>query len=259
MSLLTDLISYWKLDEASGNGLDAHGSHPLISRSTDPGTGTGIINGGRTSVLEGGNRFNIDDHADLRMGDIHFTFAIWVKLTDLPLSVDNNIFGKFGDANYEYTLQVDSATDDFEWAVFSGAGFSGPSSVFAGLGPVSTGSWYFIIVDHDPDADEIGIQVNNGTRVTDAHSGGVYAGNEDFGTFGNTETGGFSLGLGGMIDEFGFWKRKLTTQERTDLYNGGAGLAYPLTVAGPAAGVVSQYFNQRNRLRPRLFAPGRPR
>ena len=32
----------------------------------------------------------------------------------------------------------------------------------------------------------------------------------------------------GLIDEVGFWKRILTAQEKTNLYNAGAGLAYPL-------------------------------
>jgi hypothetical protein len=30
----------------------------------------------------------------------------------------------------------------------------------------------------------------------------------------------------GLIDEVGFWKRKLTAQEITALYNGGAGLPF---------------------------------
>jgi hypothetical protein len=35
-------------------------------------------------------------------------------------------------------------------------------------------------------------------------------------------TGAFS----GMLDEIGFWKRKLTAAEITALYNGGAGLPF---------------------------------
>ena len=35
---------------------------------------------------------------------------------------------------------------------------------------------------------------------------------------------------GGKKDEIGFWTRALSTQELSQLYNGGSGLAYPLTV-----------------------------
>ena len=41
--------------------------------------------------------------------------------------------------------------------------------------------------------------------------------------------------MNGIIDEVGFWNRELTSSEVTDLYNSGAGLAYPLVpVSGPA-------------------------
>ncbi len=40
--------------------------------------------------------------------------------------------------------------------------------------------------------------------------------------------------LNGALDEIGLWTRVLTSTEVTQLYNGGAGLAYPLVVpSGP--------------------------
>ncbi len=45
-----------------------------------------------------------------------------------------------------------------------------------------------------------------------------------------------SLWWNGSIDEFGFWKRVLTSQERTDLYAAGAGLTYPFDGSGIDAG-----------------------
>ncbi len=40
-----------------------------------------------------------------------------------------------------------------------------------------------------------------------------------------TEQGGNDLI--GRVDEITIWKRLLTTQEKADMYNAGAGLAYP--------------------------------
>jgi hypothetical protein len=37
--------------------------------------------------------------------------------------------------------------------------------------------------------------------------------------------------LDGIVDEVGFWKRKLTAQEMTFLYNGGAGNPYSSFIA----------------------------
>ena len=43
-------------------------------------------------------------------------------------------------------------------------------------------------------------------------------------------TGAFPSGnMDGLIDEVGFWKRTLTSGERTQLYNSGNGLAYPFS------------------------------
>jgi hypothetical protein len=57
------------------------------------------------------------------------------------------------------------------------------------------------------------------------------AANETAATGFNTSTADFIIGehtfyWNGLIDEFGFWSRVLTAQERTDLYNAGAGLFY---------------------------------
>jgi hypothetical protein len=41
----------------------------------------------------------------------------------------------------------------------------------------------------------------------------------------NSAAGG--LHWDGALDEWGFWARTLTSDERAALYNGGAGLAYP--------------------------------
>ena len=42
---------------------------------------------------------------------------------------------------------------------------------------------------------------------------------------------GYEQYFDGLIDEVGLWRRVLTAQERTDLWNGGAGLTYPTGTA----------------------------
>src|SRR5262245_27182846 len=42
-SLLDNLVSYWKLDEASGNAIDSVGTNTLTANNA-PGTGAGIVN-----------------------------------------------------------------------------------------------------------------------------------------------------------------------------------------------------------------------
>lgn len=47
MAIIDNLVSYWKLDEASGNALDAHGSNTLIETSGAIAAAGGKINGAR--------------------------------------------------------------------------------------------------------------------------------------------------------------------------------------------------------------------
>lgn len=228
MALTDNLISYWQLDEASGDAIDAHGSNDLTDVNT-VGSATGIISNARDYEADNSEAHNIADNTDLSTGDIAFTFTAWVKAESF--GADRVIIGKInsGATQMDYILRYRASVDRFQWRV-SSDGSSAADVNADSLGAPSTATWYFIVVDHDPTANQTSIQVNNGTKDTLSHSAGVFDGN-----------GGFSLGRegdrltdywDGLIDEVGFWKRILTAEERTQLYNGGAGLAYPFAASG---------------------------
>jgi YD repeat-containing protein len=74
---------------------------------------------------------------------------------------------------------------------------------------------------HDAGADTINIQVNNGSVDSTAWTLGVYDGNAPFNI---GRIGGDSPSYhDGAIDEVVLYKRVLTLDERTWLYNGGGG------------------------------------
>jgi hypothetical protein len=109
MALTDSLISYWKLDEASGSRADSHGADTLAETGS-VGSGTGIIS---SAASFGNNSANYLGHAsntDLQTGDVDFTWAGWVKFTDLSsthvvLTKDN---GGVAD-NPEYALYGNSS------------------------------------------------------------------------------------------------------------------------------------------------------
>lgn len=234
MSLLTSLISYWKLDEGSGNRADANGSNTLTDNNTVT-SATGKINSAADFERDNNEFLSHTDNADLSTGDIDFSFACWVNLESKPAAQNLYIAAK-GDS--------DPTT---EWALFY-RGFGGTDrfrftiNQFTAnvdddpLGSPAIGTWHFIVCWHDSVADTISIQTNNGAVASTA-TGGL--GPQDLG--GSFRLGGFdgtaTFAFDGLIDEVGFWKRVLTAQERTDLYNAGAGLAYPFagTFTGTAA------------------------
>ena len=88
------------------------------------------------------------------------------------------------------------------------------------FGAPSTGTWYFLVVQHDATNNQIGISVNNGTTDTTATTGGVRDGAAPFriGAFGNA-TSFFD----GRIDAVMVWKRLLTAAEKAYLYDSGNG------------------------------------
>jgi hypothetical protein len=219
--LLTNLTSYWKLDESSGNALDANSTNVLIDNGTVGATAGGIINGART--FNGSTQyFNVASNASLDVGATDFSFTCWVKLTTVA-SLQALISKRAGGAAGQYVLYYDNGTSRFDFFVYNGTTFIGATANTFGL--PSTGTWYFLAVVVDDTAKTIKISVNAGAQDTSA----------SYTTSIPSRTDAFQIGaeqivaqnfLNGAIDEVGFWKRKLTTAEITQLYNSGAGYAY---------------------------------
>lgn len=230
MALIDGLISYWKLDEPSGTRADAHGGNSLTDNNA-VGSATGKINA--AANFDGTNDYlNRADNADLSFADDAFTIAAWLSLDDL--SAIRCAVGKWASdgavATCEYALRFLNSAFRFNWRVGDGTNNSNVTANAAG--PPSTGVLYFVAVWHDPAADQIGISVNAGTAETASHSTGVLDGAASF-TLGRT--GDFDGQYwDGLIDEVGVWGRVLSSSEISQLYNSGAGLAYPFgATAGP--------------------------
>ncbi len=222
MALKTSLISYWKLDEASGDALDAHGSNDLTDTNT-VGSATGKINNARDFENDNTEYFSHADNSDLTTGDIDFTFACWVQFESGNVStILNKGDGGSGGGNYEYGLIFWS--DSLLY-------FDVRNSVGA-LGEVgdvttrTTGVWYWVCVWHDSVANTLNLQVNAETVNSVSWTTGVD------GVLGHPFQIGRGLGSGrsmdGLIDEAAFWKRVLTSDERAEIYNSGSGLSYDL-------------------------------
>lgn len=249
MSLTTSLIAYWKLDEASGNALDAVGSNNLTETNGPIAPGTGIINGDRTFVSALSQYFTIADNTDLSTGDIDFTVQAWVKAATFPSFP--GIMGKWngGASQKEYVLYYDSGVNKF--GLFVSSDGSADSAGVFWSSTASTATWYHILAWHDSVNNLLGIAVNDGTPVTTSYSSGVHDG-----------TAAFNLAFpdlsgakwDGQIDECAFWKRMLTSGERTSLYNGGAGFAYPFSASYDGSLFPHPELNQQyNRLRAAAF------
>lgn len=229
MALIDSLVSYWKLDEASGNALDAHGSNDLTETSGTIDAATGKVGGARDFEVGDTEFFAHADNADLSTGDIDFTWSAWVRLEST--GANRVVFAKWDfTGQREYALFYNNAADRFEFDVSSNGQGSGATAVRADtLGAPSLATWYHLVGWHDSVNNQIGICANAGTADVAAHSTGVRDGSAGFALGSFLATGAGDSHWDGLIDEVGFWKRVLTSTERTALYNSGNGLAYPFT------------------------------
>jgi hypothetical protein len=219
MALLDNLVSYWRLEESSGTRGDAHGGNSLTDNNS-VGSAAGKL-GSAAAFSSASNQYlSHADNADLSTGDIDFTFAAWVYLTDK--SDTRAVLGKYSGTQDEYTLYYFATDDRFVFEV-NGTTFVEANS----LGAPALNTWYHVVCWHDSVNNQLGIAVNAGSADTTAFSAGV---NDSDGEF---AVGRMSGALGhywdGRIDALGFWKRVLTAQERSDLYNAGNGLEHPFS------------------------------
>ena len=225
MSLLTNLVSYWKLDEASGDAIDAHGSNDLTDVN-GVGTGTGIINGARDFERDSLQYLTIASNSDLSIASISvdYEFSCWVNLE--TNSTNKQIITKrttqLVGASLEYMLRIDGGTPVVYWG--DPVNFN---SVGDATGALSTGTWYFFTFGYTTATSRFFITRNAAAETFSVvTTNQQVAGSNPFGIGGNN-FGTANEDMDGLIDEVGFWKgRILTADERTELYNGGAGLSY---------------------------------
>src|SRR5262245_2022186 len=76
--LLNALMAHWRLEEASGTRVDAHGGNNLGDINT-VGQAAGKLGNAASFLAASEESLTIGDNAALRMGDINFTIAGWVR------------------------------------------------------------------------------------------------------------------------------------------------------------------------------------
>jgi hypothetical protein len=222
MSLKTNLISYWKLDEASGNAIDAHAANTLTA-SNSPGSDTGKVGNART--FNGTNQsFGIASNANLAVGNIDFTFSAWVFLSLKSVTRVAVAEWNFAATKRQFLLGFEPIVDVYRFLVSpDGTTASSVQVNASSLGSPPLNTWTHLVAWHDSVANTINIQANNGTVSSVSYASGVFASDSPLNIGSLLGTNDF---WNGRIDEVGFWKRVLTADERTKLWNGGNGLSY---------------------------------
>lgn len=220
MALTDSLIAWWDLEEDSGTRSDAHtddsGGAQDLSDNNTVGSATGKV-GTAAQFVASNNEFlsHPDDPAFSAGAGVSFTIAFWVYNTDNTTT--QRYVTKWSNAN-EYIVWNESGEHRFIVSDSS----DNTTVIQSGITPTLNG-WDLVIVWHDASGDVVGLEINNGTDQTEAHSTDVRDGDSPF------HVGTFSSGtqhLDGRMDSLAFWDRVLTQSERDELWNSGNGVNY---------------------------------
>jgi hypothetical protein len=226
MSLLTDLVAHWKLDEESGTRVDSHGSSDLTDNNTVLYE-AGKFGNAAALVNANSEYLSSTDNAALSVpSNQSFTFTLWFKAATF---VNSGLLGKatgFTASSTEYYLT--SASSSIV-RIIASDGTTVVTTSITGLS-LSAGTWYFLAGWYDSVAQTLNLQLDNGTPVSQACVNGSQDLSSGFAIGRVGAVAGFSFN--GAIDSVSFWKRVLTSDERTALYNSGDGLDYDEWDAG---------------------------
>jgi hypothetical protein len=236
-SLLSALVEWWELNEASGNALGSHAGKTLTETSgtIDAATGPGGAGGSRD--LEAGDTeyFARSDSGLSMSGHQALSLIAFINLESTPAG-NAGVAGKWNSSITQagYLLFV-TTNPTITWAVSpDGTSTAANAKQAQHVSTLSAGTWYMVYGDHDPVFDEIRAGVNDPQtdtfRVTTTGvTGGVFNSSADF-IVGAHNAGG-SASLDAKVSKIGLFNRVVTDGEYRWLHNSGNGRTYAEIVA----------------------------
>ena len=225
MSLLTNIVSYWKLDESSGNAADSFGSNTLTNGSVT--FSAGKINNGATFTT------GLTSTTSPVSGTGDWSFNLWYKSSTTGTNKSLVTFGNSAQsANsiiYCYTtvgnaIQLDTAGA----SLITSSNTSSINGSYHMLTVTKSGNNFTMYIDGSSVGTTSYASLNLGSNLMNL---GYEAVNSRF-------------AWGSQLDETSFWSRAISGAEVTSLFNGGAGTQYPFsattfTFTGPSSGNVN--------------------
>lgn len=226
MALIDSLVSYYKMDEASGNRADSHGSNTLTDNNTVAQDASGKINQAADFTTANSEYFSAASNSvfDVTTGD--FSISFWFK--SAAEATGACFFSKRVTATGQGYYAVLDASDRVYFNPADALGVN--YDEYRGATDIADGNWHHVVITWDGAANDAKIYIDGTDEtvvLTDDADGLGSLSNTSIFFMGAENTPGQYID--GSIDEFGFWSKVLSSAEVTQLYAGGSGLAYPFT------------------------------
>ena len=214
---LTDgLVSYWKLDDSSGNAVD--------ELSVNDGSSTGVLYSQTGATVNTGTSFGFDDSSDkiekvnpVGVVSVDLSGTFWLNATSMD-NIDTIIWiGKSGPTvRIQFNFRD---TDLLEINAYDGSEDTAQTDYSSYFN-----QWTFIY--WEVTATRFKVYLNNVSKIDTAitysrlpSATRLWIGNGD----------GSARGINGFMDEVSLYNRTLSEAEINSLWNGGLGLVYPFT------------------------------
>lgn len=214
-TLLTGLVSYWPLDEESGTRYDAVGGNDLTDNNT-VGFDTGV-DGAAASFVAANSEY-LSRAAITELGS-PLSLGFWLN----PADTARRVLFANGETNVTAGMLMESSVNGAgDINVFLNSALD--SYAYTGAGVLTVGAWHHVIFTFDGGIPKMYVNnVEKALTVVGVPASSLPYGN-NFYIGAGPETSRYANGL---IDEVAIWDRVLTSDERAELYNAGAGKFYP--------------------------------
>ncbi|HVM58714.1 MAG TPA: LamG domain-containing protein, partial [Candidatus Paceibacterota bacterium] len=200
-ALVNSLVSYWKLDESSGNATDSVGGNTLTNEGSTPFASAKINNG---ASLDGssGEYLDITSVPSNLEPSGAFTMNAWVKVSSFsgaPQILVKSHGSGWSSPYMDYQFAITSTAHPYFNMNYS-SDFDGIESTTT----LSTGTWYMLTYVFD--GSNLSIYINGAldTGPTAWAHGSIAYGSGPLRLGRNTSSG---EAMDGIIDETGFWSR----------------------------------------------------
>ena len=224
-NLNVDLISYWKLDESSGDAIDSHGNNDGSVTGATQGVSGKI---GTAYSFDGNDYVTVPDDDTLDADSI--TVLAWVKgsaqdnkpvVSHYDTTNDDRAFDMAASAisNTKFKVVI---TDDGGWNVGHKKDYTSSTVAF-------DNSWHLIGFTFDNGNLSLyndGVLDTNPTKSDDDAITSIYTSSAPVGIGVNYAGGSTNRFFTGTIDEVAIWNRSLSSEEIEYIYNGGDGMTY---------------------------------
>lgn len=214
--LLTDLTAYWKMNESSAGSasvsrLDSIASYHLADPNNRPSATAKLSLG--VDMATAINSLNVSNAA-FNLAGTPAEFGFWIKPT--AANSDRLVISNGSAVNLDYYITITTGTPgSIIWRI------QGMSTTTLTLSMnIAVDSWYCVHCWWNG-SNQFGIRVNDTSANQTATLTGTPASNGTDLKMGGNRYGRTSAVC--VLDDVKFWNRVLTADERTDVYNGGAG------------------------------------